>query len=603
MEKNRSRRFETASGLALDLLRYLADEPVQACPPSPGYRVRKFVRRNKTAVLATSLILLALAAGMIGTTIGLIRTEKARLAEADQRQVALSNERKARASAAAEKKAADTVLAREAETQANRLAWQSAATLPTNPGLALLLAIEGTEHGGPRLTIQNNTLLAALGECREVRTLMIRQTARPADPWRFAVNSVSFDRDGIRLATTASGVDHRSGRRGEATWTLDLNLGIAHVWETETGRLLSTMPAPPGQTFADAQLSPDGRLLVCRLANSVVVSTGAGSDREKWERWLYTDRVVRVWDVGIGRELHILRGHRAGVFALGFSPDSQRLFTASWDNTIRTWELSSGRQSGTISTGPAGLESAAFSPDGRRIATVSSAIEHRITYADDPGQSPPPSMDSRVVQDGSPIMYSPETRVISSLDITTSNEVGQWKGHDDDVTTAGLSPDGRLLVTASLDGTARLWHTEDLPGYGTIFASAGPAAAASYSPDGRLVLVAHGRAYEREEWDSFASIWDVARGDRRSVLRGQDRPGASPLVKTAFGGVRIAQFSPDGKRVLTVSDDRHVGVIKPNVSGDVLSSTPKDKWPFAEEIPLRAGSRLGHCHRERAIRP
>jgi serine/threonine protein kinase/tetratricopeptide (TPR) repeat protein len=77
LEKDRSRRYETANGFAMDVQRYLADEPVQACPPSPWYRFRKFVRRNKRAVLAALLILLALVAGVIGTTWGLIRAEKA----------------------------------------------------------------------------------------------------------------------------------------------------------------------------------------------------------------------------------------------------------------------------------------------------------------------------------------------------------------------------------------------------------------------------------------------------------------------------------------------------------------------------------------------
>jgi serine/threonine protein kinase len=47
LEKDRNRRYETASGLAADVQRYLDDEPVQACPPTAGYRLRKFARRNK----------------------------------------------------------------------------------------------------------------------------------------------------------------------------------------------------------------------------------------------------------------------------------------------------------------------------------------------------------------------------------------------------------------------------------------------------------------------------------------------------------------------------------------------------------------------------
>ena len=64
--------------LCRDIQRYLSDEPVLACPPSAAYRLRKFVRRNKGPVAAVSLVFLALVAGIIGTTWGLIRAEKAR---------------------------------------------------------------------------------------------------------------------------------------------------------------------------------------------------------------------------------------------------------------------------------------------------------------------------------------------------------------------------------------------------------------------------------------------------------------------------------------------------------------------------------------------
>src|SRR5437588_7125961 len=68
LEKDRSRRSETANGFAVDVQRYLADEPVQACPPSAGYRIRKFARRNKAALATVSLVILALVAGTAMTT-------------------------------------------------------------------------------------------------------------------------------------------------------------------------------------------------------------------------------------------------------------------------------------------------------------------------------------------------------------------------------------------------------------------------------------------------------------------------------------------------------------------------------------------------------
>lgn len=82
LEKERERRYETAGALARDIQHYLADEPVEARPPSVRYRLGKFVRRNKAPVAAASFVLLALVAGVFGTSLGLLRAIKAeRLAE------------------------------------------------------------------------------------------------------------------------------------------------------------------------------------------------------------------------------------------------------------------------------------------------------------------------------------------------------------------------------------------------------------------------------------------------------------------------------------------------------------------------------------------
>src|SRR5262249_30057244 len=56
LEKDRNRRYETANGFAMDVQRYLADEPVLACPPSAGYRLKKFARRNKSALVTAGLL-------------------------------------------------------------------------------------------------------------------------------------------------------------------------------------------------------------------------------------------------------------------------------------------------------------------------------------------------------------------------------------------------------------------------------------------------------------------------------------------------------------------------------------------------------------------
>jgi serine/threonine protein kinase/tetratricopeptide (TPR) repeat protein len=66
LEKDRNRRYESANSFALDIHRYLADEPVQACPPSPSYRLRKFVRRNQAGLATTAVVLLVLLAAGVG---------------------------------------------------------------------------------------------------------------------------------------------------------------------------------------------------------------------------------------------------------------------------------------------------------------------------------------------------------------------------------------------------------------------------------------------------------------------------------------------------------------------------------------------------------
>jgi serine/threonine protein kinase/tetratricopeptide (TPR) repeat protein len=87
MEKDRSRRYETANGFAMDVQHYLSDEQVLACPPSAGYKLRKFVRRNRRSLVMVTVVVSAavLAAGSFGWA---FRDRAARQAEADRETVA-----------------------------------------------------------------------------------------------------------------------------------------------------------------------------------------------------------------------------------------------------------------------------------------------------------------------------------------------------------------------------------------------------------------------------------------------------------------------------------------------------------------------------------
>jgi serine/threonine protein kinase len=89
LDKDRDRRYQTANGFAMDVERHLDGQPVVAAPPSTSYRLRKFLRRNRHAVLAAGLLLAALLAGLAGTTWGLVEARR-------QRNLANANFDKAR---------------------------------------------------------------------------------------------------------------------------------------------------------------------------------------------------------------------------------------------------------------------------------------------------------------------------------------------------------------------------------------------------------------------------------------------------------------------------------------------------------------------------
>jgi eukaryotic-like serine/threonine-protein kinase len=117
LEKDRTRRYETASSFARDIQRYLADEVVEARPPSRGYRLKKFVKRNKGQVIAASLVVLTLVGGIVGTSFGMLAARWAQKAEAKERANAVDQRDKA---LAAERQTAierDKALAAEAKTK------------------------------------------------------------------------------------------------------------------------------------------------------------------------------------------------------------------------------------------------------------------------------------------------------------------------------------------------------------------------------------------------------------------------------------------------------------------------------------------------------
>src|SRR5262249_53978836 len=86
------RRYETANGFAMDVQRYLADEPVIACPPSVGYRFRKFARRHKVGFAMASLVLTALVLTAVILALSTFRIHNEKLQKDAALQQAKENE-------------------------------------------------------------------------------------------------------------------------------------------------------------------------------------------------------------------------------------------------------------------------------------------------------------------------------------------------------------------------------------------------------------------------------------------------------------------------------------------------------------------------------
>ncbi len=138
--------------------------------------------------------------------------------------------------------------------------------------------------------------------------------------------------------------------------------------------------------------------------------------------------------------------------------------------------------------------------------------------------------------------YDPTSTLAAQMSITTL-ETGHHNvttlvlaRHTDSVTDARYSPDGRLIVTASADKTARVWVVDTGQTQATFSGHGGPVVSAQFNVDGSRVLTASA--------DQTARVWDAANGQLKVTLTGH------------AGRLTGAQFSPDGRRILTASSDR-----------------------------------------------
>jgi tetratricopeptide (TPR) repeat protein len=211
LEKDRTRRYETASGLAGDVQRHLDDEPVQARPPRLAYKAGKFVRKHRGAVVGASAVLVVLLAGLAASTILYLRERAAWASEAAQRNTA---ERHAVAETAARKEA-ETI-----STFFKELFWspdpeEDGRAGDFNESLARAgqkLEADLARLGAQRITVQEvlSATYSAYGLYREAAPLL--EEVRN----HYLANFGPEHPDTLRVMTHLASEYSRTGRRDEA---------------------------------------------------------------------------------------------------------------------------------------------------------------------------------------------------------------------------------------------------------------------------------------------------------------------------------------------------------------------------------------------------
>jgi conflict system STAND superfamily ATPase/WD40 domain-containing protein len=137
--------------------------------------------------------------------------------------------------------------------------------------------------------------------------------------------------------------------------------------------------------------------------------------------------------------------------------------------------------------------------------------------------------------DGKRVVTASRDNTARLWDAESGKDIAELKGHTSSVWSAAFSPDGTRVVTASEDGTARLWDAEGGKETAVLKGHMDRVLSAAFSPDGKRVVTA--------SEDGTARLWDAGSGTAVAVLKGRAH------------GVNSAAFSPDGKRVATASDD------------------------------------------------
>ncbi len=327
--------------------------------------------------------------------------------------------------------------------------------------------------------------------------------------------------------------------------------GTSRVWDVATGKTVGDPIKDRGQARW-ASFDSEGRRIVVAYFDA---SSPTGS-------------TAKIWDPREKRIVATLTGHTAGVNMAAFSRDGGKIVTASSDNTARVWNAADGALIKKLSGHTQGVFSAAFDRDGARVVTASFDGTARIWDAatgQEMGQPRvhwSPVADAQFDGEGKYIVTASrdgKARVWNAepcgTECTACEPLRTLVGHRKEVTSAEFSRDGKHVLTAANDKTARIWDWEKGT---TVVGLEGPAGVfgwisrAHFSPASDRILAMFG--------GTSAYIWDLEKFDK-----------AKPVALRGHGaGLKFADFSVTGDRVVTASLDKTARVWNPSTGEQIL---------------------------------